>query len=112
AEALGRLDHPHIVPVYEVGEQNGRPFLVMELVEGGSLARRLAGTPLSAPQAAGLVEQLARAIHYAHQLGVIHRDLKPGNILIAGVRGQGSGVREDHRCAFSLTPDPWPLTPK
>jgi WD40 repeat protein/tetratricopeptide (TPR) repeat protein len=98
AEALGRLHHPHIVPVHEVGEHNGRPYLVMELVEGGSLARLLAGTPLSAPQAAGLVEQLARAIHYAHEQGVVHRDLKPANILLVS-GGVGQAVTDGTKSA-------------
>jgi serine/threonine protein kinase len=82
AEALGRLQHPHIVPVYEVGEQAGRPYLVMEFVGGGSLAGFLAGTPLPIRPAAQLVATLARAIHYAHQRGIVHRDLKPANVLM------------------------------
>src|SRR5262249_43630376 len=82
AEALGRLAHPHIVAVYEVGEHHGRPFLSFELVEGDSLARKLDGAPQPPRQAAGLVETLARAVHHAHLQGVIHRDLKPANILL------------------------------
>jgi WD40 repeat protein len=82
AEAVARLQHPNIVQIYEVGEQNGYQYLSLEFVDGGSLAQRLAGTPLPGPQAAHLVETLARAIHAAHLRGVIHRDLKPGNILL------------------------------
>ncbi len=82
AEAAGRLRHPNIVQVYEAGEQDGRPFLSMELMEGGSLDKQLAGTPLPADEAAWLVETLARAIQYAHERGIVHRDLKPANILL------------------------------
>jgi serine/threonine-protein kinase len=83
AEVVARLQHPNIVQIYEVGEQQGRPYLALELVMGGSLAERLDGKPLPCRQAAELVETLARAMHYAHQRGIIHRDLKPGNILLA-----------------------------
>jgi serine/threonine protein kinase len=83
AEAAARLQHPHMVPIYEVGEHDGRPFFSMELCPGGSLADRLAGTPLPARQAAELVEALALALDAAHQVGVIHRDLKPANVLLA-----------------------------
>jgi outer membrane protein assembly factor BamB/predicted Ser/Thr protein kinase len=82
AEAVARLQHPNIVQVYDVGEQDGRPFFSLEFVEGGSLASRLDGTPLPGRQAAQLVETLARAVHAAHQRGIVHRDLKPGNILL------------------------------
>ncbi|HMF12109.1 MAG TPA: serine/threonine-protein kinase, partial [Gemmataceae bacterium] len=102
AEAVGRLHHPHIVPVYDVGEQDGRPFLVMEFVEGGSLARLLVGTPLSTRQAAALVEQLARAIHYAHEQGVVHRDLKPANILLVS-DGVATGEASDSTNHSPLT---------
>jgi serine/threonine protein kinase/Tfp pilus assembly protein PilF len=82
AEAAARLQHPHIVQIFEVGEQAGRPFLSLEFVDGGSLAQQLAGNPQPARQAAQLVTTLARAVHHAHQRHVIHRDLKPANILI------------------------------
>jgi WD40 repeat protein len=82
AEAVARLRHPHIVQVYEVGEVDGCPYLALEHVDGGSLAQQLTGAPLPARQAAWLVEVLARAIHAAHQKGVIHRDLTPANILL------------------------------
>jgi hypothetical protein len=83
AQAIARLQHPNIIQIYEVGEQDGHPFFSLELVEGGSLAQHLRGTPLPVRQAAALVETLARAIHAAHQQGVIHRDLKPANVLLA-----------------------------
>jgi tetratricopeptide (TPR) repeat protein len=82
AEAQARLQHPNIVPIYEVGEQDGMLYFTMEYCAGGSLYRRLAGKPLPPGEAAGLVEVLARAVHAAHQANVIHRDLKPLNILL------------------------------
>ena len=82
AEAVARLQHPNIVQVFEVGEHDGRPFLALEYVEGGSLLQ-LAGTPQPPLEAARLLKTLARAMHHAHQQGIIHRDLKPANILLA-----------------------------
>jgi serine/threonine-protein kinase len=83
AEAVARLQHPNVVQVYEVGEQDGQPFFSLEFCAGGSLHGRLAGTPLPAQEAAGLVQTLARAVHAAHGHGIIHRDLKPANVLLA-----------------------------
>jgi WD40 repeat protein len=88
AEAAARLQHPNIVQVYEVGEADGRPFIALEYVDGGSLADRLDGTPLPARAAARLVEALAGAVSHAHRQGVVHRDLKPANVLL--VVGQDS----------------------
>jgi serine/threonine-protein kinase len=91
AEAVARLRHPHIVQVYEVGEHLGRPFLSLEFVEGGSLKRHIDGMPQPPRPAAGLVAALARAMHAAHQSGVVHRDLKPANVLLSFSRDpQGS----------------------
>jgi serine/threonine-protein kinase len=83
AQAIARLQHPHIVQIHEVGEHDGRPFFSLEFCPGGSLERKLAGTPLPPAEAAALVETLARAMHAAHQHGVVHRDLKPANVLLA-----------------------------
>ncbi|HMP02418.1 MAG TPA: serine/threonine-protein kinase [Gemmatales bacterium] len=82
AESVGRLHHPNIVQIYNVGEYEDQPYLVMEYIDGGSLDRKLRGRTLPAKQAAQLVQTLARAIQAAHEQGIIHRDLKPGNILL------------------------------
>src|SRR5690606_21566578 len=82
AEAAARLDHPGIVPVYEAGEQDGQFFFTMKLVDGISLNQRLAEGPMNPREAAELLAPVCRAIHFAHQQGVLHRDLKPANILI------------------------------
>jgi WD40 repeat protein len=87
AEMVARLQCPHVVQIYEVGEQDGRHFFAMELIEGGSLDRQLTGAPQPARAAAQLVETLARAIHHAHQHDIIHRDLKPANILLQTLKG-------------------------
>src|SRR5262249_8394281 len=78
-----RLQHPHIVQIYEVGEAQGQPFFSLEFVEGGSLEQKLDGTPWTPLQAAQLVETLAHAMHAAHERGIVHRDLKPANVLLA-----------------------------
>jgi WD40 repeat protein/tRNA A-37 threonylcarbamoyl transferase component Bud32 len=83
AEAIARLQHPNIVQIYEVNEQGGLPYFSLEFCAGGSLERKLNGTPLPPREAAQLVETLARAMAAAHQKGVIHRDLKPANVLLA-----------------------------
>jgi len=82
AEAVARLQHPSIVQIYEVGEHAGLPYLSLEFVEGGTLGARLRAAPLEARAAAALVAALARAVQHAHLRGVVHRDLKPGNILL------------------------------
>ncbi len=82
AEAIARLRHPNIVQIHDVGTHGGRAYCCLEFLEGGSLDRKLAGTPQPPREAARLSELLARAIHVAHQAGIVHRDLKPGNILL------------------------------
>jgi eukaryotic-like serine/threonine-protein kinase len=82
AEAAARLDHPHLVPLHEIGEYAGQPFFTMKWIDGGSLGQHLARFTADPRAAARLVATVARAVHHAHQRGIIHRDLKPANILL------------------------------
>jgi ABC-type amino acid transport substrate-binding protein len=82
AEAVAALQHPNIVQIHEVGEQDGCPYFSLEFVDGGSLAQRLRESPQPAYWAAKLVETLARAVHAAHKHGIVHRDIKPANVLL------------------------------
>lgn len=82
AEAAGRLNHPHVVTIYDVGEENDLAFLAMELLDGDDLSRiNQSGKPLSTLQIVDIINQVASALNYAHQQGVIHRDIKPANII-------------------------------
>src|SRR5207249_11466123 len=99
AEAAANLDHPNIVPIYEVGEHEGQHYFSMKFIEGGSLAewikanftaenaeergekKKMHSLRLSATSAVSLVAKVGRAVHHAHQRGILHRDLKPSNIL-------------------------------
>jgi formylglycine-generating enzyme required for sulfatase activity/tRNA A-37 threonylcarbamoyl transferase component Bud32 len=81
AKVIARLEHEAIVPVYDFGEHNGQPFIVMRCMTGGTLADRLEAGPLEVADAAGIIARIASALDYAHSHGVIHRDLKPANIL-------------------------------
>jgi eukaryotic-like serine/threonine-protein kinase len=108
AEAAARLQHPHIVQIFEIGEHLGRPYFALEFVEGGNLSARLAGTPLAITDAAALSETLARAVHYAHERGVLHRDLKPANVLLrplaTGAREQDSTLDDQDSTATDAKP--------
>ena len=81
AQRVAQLDHPHIVPLFEAGHEAGLPYFTMKLMEGGSLADRIAAGRLPLRQAAEVVSRIARAVHFAHQRGILHRDIKPANIL-------------------------------
>src|ERR1700731_915209 len=82
AQAIGQLQHPNIVQLYEHGEAEGRPFFSMEYLEGGSLSDRFPDRPQPPRQAAQLAQVLADAVHFCHQNGIVHRDLKPSNVLL------------------------------
>ncbi|MCY3019957.1 MAG: serine/threonine-protein kinase, partial [Planctomycetota bacterium] len=112
AEAIARINHPNIVQIYEIGEHNGAPFFSLELLEGGSLSKRLDATPQPARWCAEICEKLARAVHAAHQQGIIHRDLKPANVLLTACPappGRGAGGEGATRSAddpMARSPEP------
>jgi serine/threonine protein kinase/tetratricopeptide (TPR) repeat protein len=82
AEAAASLDHPSIVPIYEVGERDGSCYFSMKFVEGGQLDEVVRRKPMSIRQSAELIAKVSRTVHYAHEHGILHRDIKPGNILL------------------------------
>lgn len=100
ARATAGLDHPGIVPIFEVGELEGHPFLSMPFINGGSVQQLLAAGPLPPREAARLVQQVAEAVQYAHDRGIIHRDIKPHNILLQ----RGESISENGACSM-LRPD-------
>jgi len=107
AEAVARFQHPNIVQIHEIGEWEDLSYLALEYVDGGSLAQHAARTPQDPRAAAELVERLARAMHYAHEHGVIHRDLKPANILLAAdsgqrIEGRKQPAEQDATCSSSV----------
>src|SRR6478752_1861623 len=87
AEAAASLDHPCIVPIYEVGERDGQCYFSMKFVEGGQLDEVVRRSPMPIRQATELIAKVARTVHYAHEHGILHRDIKPGNILL-GAKGE------------------------
>src|SRR5262245_12812710 len=109
AEAAARMHHPNIVQIYEVGEHQSQPYFAMELVEGGSLDRLIAGRTFPARQAAELVRTVSLAVQHAHTQKIVHRDLKPANILLSGDRRQETGDSKQPGLD-SLTPDSCLLT--
>src|SRR6266699_5576769 len=82
AEAAAHLEHPGIVPIHEVGERDGQCYFSMKFIEGGQLDEVVKQTPMSIRQAVELIAKVARTVHYAHEHGILHRDIKPGNILL------------------------------
>jgi tRNA A-37 threonylcarbamoyl transferase component Bud32 len=82
AQAVARLQHPNVIQIFDYGEHQGQPYFSMEFLEGGSLARKLAGVPQAPAEAARMVQTLARAVHAAHRQRIVHRDLKPANVLL------------------------------
>lgn len=82
AEAVAKLRHPNIIQIYEIGDHEGTPYLVLEYAAGGSLAEQLTRNPMAPEQAARIMLSLAEAVHHAHEAGIIHRDLKPANVLM------------------------------
>jgi serine/threonine protein kinase len=102
AEAVARLQHPNIVAIHEVGEVDGRPFIALEYVAGGSLAERLARQLLPPRDAARLVAALAEAMHLAHSRNLVHRDLKPANVLLAGAADTPLGQCQPKVTDFGL----------
>src|SRR5262249_20668999 len=85
AEAVAQLEHPNIVPIYDMGEHEGQHFFSMKLVSGGSLTDLIGRLRHQPRETARLLARVARAVHHAHQHGILHRDLKPANVLLTSV---------------------------
>jgi len=98
-QMAARLQHPHIVPVLSAGETNGLPYYTMPFVKGSSLRARIAEGPLPIGEVVGVLKEVARALAYAHEQGVVHRDIKPDNVLLTG----GSAVVTDFGIAKALS---------
>jgi len=106
ARVISSLNHPNICSLYDVGRQDGVGYLVMELVDGTTLSERLKAGPLSVPEMMRIGVQIAEALEAAHRHGVVHQDLKPGNVMLAktGVKLLDFGLaklREEHPAAAS-----------
>ncbi len=88
ARAIAAIEHPHICPVYDVGTENGIDFIVMQFVDGETLAERIERRPLSSLQSLSIARQIASGLEAAHERGILHRDLKPANIKKKKKKGQ------------------------
>ncbi|MGL4553533.1 MAG: protein kinase domain-containing protein, partial [Gemmataceae bacterium] len=110
AQAVARLQHPNIVQIFDIGEQGGHAYFSLEFVDGGSLADQLKPEPCPVNDAAGLIEVLARGVHFAHQAGIVHRDLKPANILLG--RRKNDSSKGDSQTHEVVTPGWGMLVPK
>lgn len=115
AGAAAGFNHPNIVPVYEVGDSDGQPFFTMKLIRGGSLADRLKFGPIPPRETAAIMAKIARAVHHIHLYGILHRDLKPGNILLdaAGepfLTDFGAARHIASKCRMTLSSS-FPVTP-
>jgi len=97
AEAIAQLQHPSIVQIFEIGQQNGRPYFSMEFASCGTLAGQLAGMPQDPRVAADILSRLAEAVQCAHEAGIIHRDIKPGNVLLFEKPGSSPGGQPQAR---------------
>ena len=103
AKLIGALEHPCIVPVYDYGEAGDQPYLVMRYMMGGTLTRRLAQGPMPLAESVRIVQRLAEALDAAHQQAIIHRDVKPGNVLFGA---RGNAALSDFGLAKLLTNSP------
>jgi WD40 repeat protein len=108
AEAVARLQHPHIVQVFDTGEADGCLYFSLELMSGGSLSQRLGGNPLPTAEAARLAQTLAQAVEYSHRHGILHRDLKPANVLFTA---DGTAKIADFGLAKRLPGEPGTSAP-
>ncbi len=115
ARSVALLRHPSIVPVHEVGHADNVPYLVSEFVQGVTLGDLLTDRRPTPREAAELIAAVADALQYAHDMGVVHRDVKPANIMLERVEGPGSRVQSveaGSRGASPLNPEPWTLNPR
>ena len=83
ARVVAKLEHPHIVPVYDYAQHEGRPYLIMKFIEGDTLKARLNKGPLTSEEIEKVVDSVGSALAYAHKQGILHRDIKPSNVLVA-----------------------------
>ena len=105
ARAAAAIEHPHVVPIYDADEHDGVPFIAMRLIDGESLAQVVARSPLAPRRAVGLIVQIAGALEAAHARGVLHRDVKPANVLMSGDHAYVTDFGVAHRMADAAVPE-------